>query len=217
MSPSFIFQTPVYVYYESLCPDSQAFVTKQLYPAMKMLKDHVQLHLIPFGKSTVSEPASSEDNPLWKSYKVKITKTFHSITNSSPLRALMLISSVIMDQTKWVIPPILSSTRYCSDDDDECEIYPKLNLPFTVLRQQDPSLCHWAHPGGQLPTWAHSRDSHRWVHQLSDDRWLPRAALFDLCRELRHQDNGEEVRLDFEVRQRHRRQPTSATNGRDDI
>ncbi|CRK95009.1 CLUMA_CG008495, isoform A [Clunio marinus] len=44
--------TPVYVYYESLCPDSQAFITKQLYPAMKMLKDHVDLHLIPFGKST---------------------------------------------------------------------------------------------------------------------------------------------------------------------
>lgn len=47
-------QTPVYVYYESLCPDSQAFITKQLYPSMKILKDHVDLHLIPFGKSTVS-------------------------------------------------------------------------------------------------------------------------------------------------------------------
>jgi len=45
-------QTPVYVYYESLCPDSQAFITKQLYPSMKMLKDHVDLHLIPYGKST---------------------------------------------------------------------------------------------------------------------------------------------------------------------
>lgn len=46
-------QTPVYVYYESLCPDSQAFITKQLYPSMKILKDHVDLHLVPFGKSTV--------------------------------------------------------------------------------------------------------------------------------------------------------------------
>jgi len=45
-------KTPVYVYYESLCPDSQAFITKQLYPSMKILKDHVDLHLIPFGKST---------------------------------------------------------------------------------------------------------------------------------------------------------------------
>lgn len=45
-------QTPVYVYYESLCPDSQAFITKQLYPSMKILKDHVELHLVPFGKST---------------------------------------------------------------------------------------------------------------------------------------------------------------------
>lgn len=47
-------QTPVYVYYESLCPDSQAFITKQLYPSMKILKDHIDLHLVPFGKSTVS-------------------------------------------------------------------------------------------------------------------------------------------------------------------
>jgi len=45
-------KTPVYVYYESLCPDSQAFITKQLYPSMKILKDHIDLHLIPFGKST---------------------------------------------------------------------------------------------------------------------------------------------------------------------
>lgn len=50
----FYLQTPVYVYYESLCPDSQAFITKQLYPAMKIFKDHVDLHLVPFGKSTVS-------------------------------------------------------------------------------------------------------------------------------------------------------------------
>lgn len=49
----FSLQTPVYVYYESLCPDSQAFITKQLYPAMNILKDHVDLKLIPFGKSTV--------------------------------------------------------------------------------------------------------------------------------------------------------------------
>ncbi len=47
------FQTPVYIYYESLCPDSQAFITKQLYPSMKVLKDHVDLNFIPFGKSTV--------------------------------------------------------------------------------------------------------------------------------------------------------------------
>ncbi|CAO1420548.1 unnamed protein product [Diamesa tonsa] len=45
-------KTPVYIYYEALCPDSQAFFTKQLYPTMKMLKDHVELHLVPFGKST---------------------------------------------------------------------------------------------------------------------------------------------------------------------
>lgn len=52
------FQTPVFVYYESLCPDSQAFITKQLYPAYKMLKDHIDITFIPFGKSTVRTQGS---------------------------------------------------------------------------------------------------------------------------------------------------------------
>lgn len=51
-------QTPIYVYYESLCPDSQAFVTKQLYPTMKNLKDFVDLKLIPFGKSSYKTQGS---------------------------------------------------------------------------------------------------------------------------------------------------------------
>jgi len=51
-------KTPVYVYYESLCPDSQAFITKQLYPAMQILKDHIDLHLVPFGKSTYQTQGS---------------------------------------------------------------------------------------------------------------------------------------------------------------
>uniref|UniRef100_A0A1B0CG20 Putative gamma-interferon inducible lysosomal thiol reductase-like protein n=1 Tax=Lutzomyia longipalpis TaxID=7200 RepID=A0A1B0CG20_LUTLO len=45
-------KVPVFVYYESLCPDSQAFVTQQLYPAMKgPLGKFVDLKLVPFGKS----------------------------------------------------------------------------------------------------------------------------------------------------------------------
>lgn len=45
----------MFVYYESLCPDSKAFITKQLHPTMKILKDHVELHLVPFGKSSVNK------------------------------------------------------------------------------------------------------------------------------------------------------------------
>lgn len=46
------------MYYESLCPDSQAFITKQLYPTMQLLKDFVDLKLIPFGKSTYKTQGS---------------------------------------------------------------------------------------------------------------------------------------------------------------
>lgn len=43
---------PVTVYYESLCPDSQAFITQQLYPQLKQgLADRVEVKWIPFGKS----------------------------------------------------------------------------------------------------------------------------------------------------------------------
>ncbi|XP_059621073.1 GILT-like protein 1 [Phlebotomus argentipes] len=45
-------KVPVYVYYESLCPDSQAFITQQLYPAVKgPLGKFVDLKLVPYGKS----------------------------------------------------------------------------------------------------------------------------------------------------------------------
>ncbi|GAB0087954.1 GILT [Sergentomyia squamirostris] len=45
-------KVPVYIYYESLCPDSQAFITQQLYPIMRgPLGKFVDLKLVPFGKS----------------------------------------------------------------------------------------------------------------------------------------------------------------------
>lgn len=41
----------VTVYYESFCPDSRAFITKQLAPAYNDIKDEVNIKFIPFGKS----------------------------------------------------------------------------------------------------------------------------------------------------------------------
>ncbi|XP_030759505.1 GILT-like protein 1 [Sitophilus oryzae] len=44
----------VAVYYESLCPDSRAFITKQLYPALQgNLSKYVNLTLVPYGKTTM--------------------------------------------------------------------------------------------------------------------------------------------------------------------
>jgi len=52
-------KVPISVYYESLCPDSQAFITEQLYPAMKSpLGRFVDLKLVPFGKSNYSTVGS---------------------------------------------------------------------------------------------------------------------------------------------------------------
>lgn len=48
-------QIPVTVYYETLCPDSQAFITEQLYPALNSpLAKLVDLKLVPFGRANVS-------------------------------------------------------------------------------------------------------------------------------------------------------------------
>ncbi|RZB39138.1 GILT-like protein F37H8.5, partial [Asbolus verrucosus] len=41
----------VQVFYESLCPDSLNFVTQQLHPVAEELAPHIDLKLIPFGKS----------------------------------------------------------------------------------------------------------------------------------------------------------------------
>lgn len=46
-----ILQLHVALYYESLCPDCQFFATKQLKPIYEEIKNHVELLLVPFGKS----------------------------------------------------------------------------------------------------------------------------------------------------------------------
>lgn len=51
-------QLKVDVYYESLCPDSAKFITTQLSPAAKDLLQYLDLHLIPFGKSTYNTQGS---------------------------------------------------------------------------------------------------------------------------------------------------------------
>lgn len=45
-------KVPVYVYYESLCPDSAKFINEQLYPTVKQFPNNIDLRLVPFGKSS---------------------------------------------------------------------------------------------------------------------------------------------------------------------
>ncbi|KAF6201206.1 hypothetical protein GE061_005653 [Apolygus lucorum] len=45
----------VTVYYESLCPDSAAFVYKQLVPTWEKMMDNIDLVLVPYGKSTTDK------------------------------------------------------------------------------------------------------------------------------------------------------------------
>ncbi|XP_072380238.1 GILT-like protein 1 [Diabrotica undecimpunctata] len=46
----------VSIYYESLCPDSVAFIKNQFYPAYStVLKDKIKVDLVPFGKATATK------------------------------------------------------------------------------------------------------------------------------------------------------------------
>ena len=49
--------TTIQVYYESLCPDSVDFITKQLYPTYKKLGHHFEVEFKPFGFASVSNNA----------------------------------------------------------------------------------------------------------------------------------------------------------------
>ena len=44
----------IQVYYESLCPDSINFITKQLYPTYQALGNYMDIEFIPFGNADVS-------------------------------------------------------------------------------------------------------------------------------------------------------------------
>ena len=55
----FILQTnedilKVGVYFESLCPDSKAFITTQLYPTMAKLGKYLDISFVPYGNAEVS-------------------------------------------------------------------------------------------------------------------------------------------------------------------
>lgn len=47
-------QLHIAVYYESLCPDSISFISDQLIPNYESFKNHIDLLLVPFGKSEVN-------------------------------------------------------------------------------------------------------------------------------------------------------------------
>ncbi|KAK6618113.1 hypothetical protein RUM44_002556 [Polyplax serrata] len=54
-------KVPVTVYYESLCPDSIAFVTQQLVPAHNTrLRDYMDLQLVPYGKASHHRSADGQ-------------------------------------------------------------------------------------------------------------------------------------------------------------
>jgi interferon gamma-inducible protein 30 len=40
------------VYYETLCPDSKAFIVNQLYPTVQQINDIINVSLVPYGKAT---------------------------------------------------------------------------------------------------------------------------------------------------------------------
>ena len=44
----------IQVYYESLCPDSINFITKQLHPTYQTLGKYMNIEFIPFGNADVS-------------------------------------------------------------------------------------------------------------------------------------------------------------------
>lgn len=156
-------QTPVYVYYESLCPDSQAFITKQLYPSMKILKDHVDLHLIPFGKSTVSVMT----HVALETDFLKIFLLFMTVSNSRRWHNLRVPS--------WTERGEQRRSTYSS------WICNLLFLSIAiVLWQQAPGLRHQPHPGRLVPAGKHSRDFDRWVYQLPHDQRVCRSALWSV-------------------------------------
>ncbi|XP_071450061.1 GILT-like protein 1 [Hetaerina americana] len=43
------------IYYESLCPDSMAFITKQFYPTYKKMAKYMKVNFIPYGNSNTTK------------------------------------------------------------------------------------------------------------------------------------------------------------------
>ena len=58
-----LFETKVTigVYYESLCPDSRNFITKQLYPTYQKLGQNLDVEFKPYGKASVSRDLKTLD------------------------------------------------------------------------------------------------------------------------------------------------------------
>lgn len=48
------------VYYETLCPDSIAFIVNQFYPVLGQINDIINASLVPYGKATVGRDMEEE-------------------------------------------------------------------------------------------------------------------------------------------------------------
>lgn len=52
LSQKLLFQLPIQIYYEALCPDSVNFVQNQLFPNFAALRDYIDILYVPFGKAS---------------------------------------------------------------------------------------------------------------------------------------------------------------------
>uniref|UniRef100_H3CXW0 Gamma-interferon-inducible lysosomal thiol reductase n=1 Tax=Tetraodon nigroviridis TaxID=99883 RepID=H3CXW0_TETNG len=53
----------VAVYYQSLCPGSRLFISRQLFPTWSLLQDIMAVTLVPYGHAQVRTPPQGQPNP----------------------------------------------------------------------------------------------------------------------------------------------------------
>lgn len=93
-------QVPVTIYYESLCPDSQAFIANQVYPTLKTeLKDYVDITWVPFGKTTVRKLQIKKKRKLSKNY------TFSLKPVEAMLPLIVTMEKMSAMATKFMLVP----------------------------------------------------------------------------------------------------------------
>lgn len=66
ISLNFPLQIRLHLIFESLCPDSIRFITNQFTPHYEALAQHMEVIMVPFGKSSVSETAKKPHKHLIK-------------------------------------------------------------------------------------------------------------------------------------------------------
>jgi len=133
------------VYFESLCPDSKAFITTQLYPAFGRLAKYLEVNFVPYGNA---ESVQTNQNHGGK-WSFKCQHAIHECTANMYIACLLQLDSLTQEQKIEIVNCVMGDSRQWKND-ATLKCMDSLNLNDKLLKMSLVHECAVSHFGEEL-------------------------------------------------------------------